>query len=145
MKCRVLVLALVLCGLSTVAFAQTGAVASAQVQYFSPGVDPATGAPVQTTTFVVTAATCNQAPVTVPNGTAMNPKRVVWDDAANAGKVCIVDQAATLVSLPIVSGAYVATMTTTDDRGLVSPRSAASNPFTRALAPTAPKGVKVVP
>lgn len=108
----------------------------------APGQDPATAAPVQSTDYQAGVFTCNQAPPTVP-ASVINPTHVSFDDPANAGKVCVATLiATTLTALPNAPG-YVALLTATDNLGQVSPRSAASNPFSRQGAPAAPTTVRI--
>jgi hypothetical protein len=124
--------------------AQTGVLVSVELQIYNPGVDPVSGQPVQVNSFTYATATCNQPPPPTPVGTVFNPTRVVWDDTI-AGRVCIADRGTVLNALPILPGDYRSTITVTDDRGLVSLRSAASNPFARANPPVVRTGVRVVP
>jgi hypothetical protein len=123
--------------------AQTGALVSVDVQIYAPGVNPATGNPVQTNTFLFASAVCNQAAAPPVAGPVFNPTKVEFDDRANPGRVCVADQGAFLAALPIVPGDYTATLSVTDDRGLVSPRSAASNPFARVAPPAVLTGARV--
>lgn len=138
-------LALVAGSLATPVSAQT--LVSYQLQVYQPGVNPATGTPFQTDSIPASAVVCNQAPVTVPSGTVFNPRTVAFNDPSNAGRACVVDRSAFLLGLPIPSGsgAYVATMTVTDDRAMTSARSAASNPFSRANPPGALTGLTITP
>lgn len=95
----------------------------------------------QSDTFLRTAASCNQtAPTTV---STVNPTRVVWNDEANPGKVCVFafPSSAALFSLPI-PGSYEATLKAVNAAGA----SAESNraPFSR-LAPSAvPTGLQFI-
>lgn len=124
--------------------AQTGAVVSYQFQVYAAGVNPATGAPMQTTTIPNANVICNQPAPPAPPANLANPTKLVWDDLTIAGRVCTVDQSAFLLALPIGTG-YTGTLTVTDDFGVTSPRSAASNPFSLRAARPAPTGVKIVP
>jgi len=98
--------------------------------------------PFTSNSFTITPASCNQNPV---SAATYNPTRLQFDDVTNVGKVCIFDQGPFLLALPVIPGNYTLTVTVTDDRGLTSPRSAASNPFGRALPPIARTGVRVIP
>lgn len=137
-----LALPLLLC--ATRAQAQTGALVSYELQVFNPGVSPVTGTPVQTNTIPAASVTCNTTKPTVP-ATVVNPSQAFWDDPTNAGKVCLVNQGTFLASLVVPSpfGPYTATVTVTDDFGLTSARSAASNPFFRRGNPNPRTGVSV--
>jgi len=123
--------------------AQTGVFVRADFQIYQPGVDPVLGAPFQTSTYAITATTCNQvAPAPDPVIVA-NPTRMIWNDPTNPGKVCIADQATFLAALPTIgSGSYLATMTQTDDFGTTTARSAPSNSFTRRPPPAAATGLR---
>ena len=127
------------------AFAQTGAWVSVEIQTYAPGVNPATGQPVQRDSFPLSAGQCNQAPLPIPTTVVFNPRLVQINDPVNPGRACLFDRGTVLMGLPVVPGEYRSTATATDDRGLTSPRSAASNPFGRVNEPSAPAGVAVVP
>lgn len=136
--------ALVFFASAALAHAQAPNIVSYQEQTFAPGVDPTTGSPIQTNTYAASLATCNQAPPVVPP-TVTNPTRIFFDDAANAGKVCIVTLASALLpALPNGVG-YVSTLSQTDNLGQTSPRSAASNPFSRQAGPAALTHLQTVP
>lgn len=100
--------------------------------------------PLSTTTIPAASFTCNAvAPVTTNTA---NPNKIVFDDPATAGRVCLfTDTGPTgpLVSLPFGSGIYVATIAAVNSAG-ASPDSALSPTFTQpgTVAP-AVTGLKV--
>lgn len=103
---------------------------------------PGTGAaaPLTFTEFLSANVTCNQTPP--PPGTTINPNKAVWDDAANAGKVCIWTDPGTgpLLALPPV-GTFEATLSAYNAAG----RSVESNraPFSRLTPPAVRTGFKI--
>jgi hypothetical protein len=104
-------------------------------RYYNVGAS----APVQTESLVATAIVCNQAsPATV---NTVNPTRIIWDDAAVAGRVCIytAPTSGPLFSMPF--GVYEATLAAVNAAGS-GPESARS-PFSRLAVLPAPTGVKV--
>ena len=121
--------------LSVVAWGQT--IDSYQILYYAVGAT----APLQTETFLAPAAVCNQAAPTVT--TTVNPTRLIWDDAALAGRVCIapISQTPTgpLFSLPI-GASYEGTLVAVNAAG----NSGESNraPFSRLAAAAARSGVR---
>ena len=103
-----------------------------------------TGAPValSTTSLLAANVVCNQAPP--PAGSAVNPSRVVFDDAITLGRVCIWTDpgAGPLFSVPF-GGAFEASLTATNIAGTSAESARAS--FTRpGLAPGVPMGVRLV-
>ena len=124
-------------------------VVSWEIRVFLAGVNPDTGAPVQTATFAKATSACNQPKVTLPIGPIVNPARIIVDDPDLPLRDCVLGPNAggTLTSLPF-GVAHVATAVA---RGatLASPRSAASNPFDRVapapLPPSVPTGLRVAP
>lgn len=115
------------------------------MQVFAPGVNTATGTPIQTNTYLVAAVTCGQPKVVVSPGGVVNPSRFAFDDPADVTKDCIGLLAAGLLpALPNGVG-YRTTLTQTDSLGQTSPRSAASPPFDRQGPPAVLTGVRVVP
>jgi hypothetical protein len=86
--------------------------------------------------FLRSAASCGQARVN-PVLPVINPTSIHLEDPANATLDCtLAATSGVLVGIPVGAG-YVATAKA---RGatLTSARSAASNPFTRAVVPVAP-------
>ena len=144
---RMLVFLLLLQMWPAIGAAQTGVIVSYEVQFYLPGVvaTAVTGSPFTTLTIPVSAVTCNQPSVSVPAAPVLNPKRIWWDDLANAGRTCMADASAFLMALPIIAGSYTATLIATSDFGEMSARSAASNPFGRSAPLAAPTGLKVLP
>lgn len=120
--------------LASSASAQT---ASYQAKYYNAGATQ----PLQTETFQSTAAVCNQAAPT--STTTVNPTRIVWDDTANVGKVCIYSEATggPLFSLPIGSS-YEGTLTAVNAAGGSTESNRA--PFSTLALPPAPTNFKVV-
>lgn len=114
----------------------TDAPTSYELRIYNPGASQ----PTQATPFPASAVTCNLAP---PSGAvATNPTTVVWDDPANAGKVCqynfAVPGPGPIVALP--SGNYEGAMAAINTEGS-SPESNRA-PFTRARPPAALTGVR---
>ncbi len=130
--CYVCVLGLVLFAAPVLAQGPT----SYQASYYNAGAP----APIQTETFAATAAVCNQAPPAVT--TTVNPTRVVFDDIANAGKVCILTEPAggTLLSFPV--GSYEGTLAAVNTAGASA--ESARAPFSRVALLSAPTNVKLV-
>lgn len=141
---RIALSIILMLAVSSAASAQAANITQYTQQVFAPGVNPVTGAPQWTNVYQAASVACNQAPITV-TGTVVNPTRLEFDDSANTGKVCIVSLATTLLSALPNGVGYTSTLTQTDSLGQVSPRSAASNPFTQQGAPNAPTGFKIVP
>jgi len=122
--------------------AQSPNIASYTWEVFAPGVSPVTGSPISVTNFQALNASCNQAPPTIP-ANVVNPVAIIFDDAANFGRVCIINiPSNTLVALPNQPG-YLSTLSQTDTIGQLSARSAASNPFARQSVPLTITNVKV--
>lgn len=99
--------------------------------------------PLSTTTLLPISVMCNQAPPAA--GPATNPSRVVWDDGANAGKVCIWTDPGTgpLFSVPF-GGTYDGTLAAINSAG-TSPESVRA-PFTRpGSVPASPSGLRFLP
>lgn len=137
-----IVFAVVLLLSASAVHAQTGALVSQTLEVFAPGVDPVSGAALRTVVIPIASMLCNQTmPIATP--VTVNPGRASWPDLVNLGKACISDQSMLLAGLPVASN-YVATSRATDDFGLVSGRSAASNPFTRRDPPPVPTGLLIV-
>lgn len=101
--------------------------------------------PLQTTDLLVANITCNQTPPAA-NASTVNPARVVFDDVANAGKVCMWTDpgGGILASLPFGQATYEGTLAAANSAG-TGPESNRA-PFSRpGLAPTnAPAGVRYV-
>lgn len=89
---------------------------SYELQFYAPGVTPATGTPTQV--------------VNIGKGTP-NAQGAIWLQRSEVG------------AIP-VGQAYKATVTAIGQGGLVSARSPESNPFGRTSAPAAPPTVVVV-
>lgn len=111
---------------------------SYQLRYYAPGAT----APLQSSDIWTTAEiVCNQVPPTVTN--SVNPTRVIWDDPANAGRVCIYTVPSvgkTLYSLPV--GSYEGTLALTNAAG--EGAESARAPFSRAAVPGVLTGVRLV-
>lgn len=101
-------------------------------------------APISATTIPIASFTCNAvAPVTTNTA---NPNKIVFDDPANAGKVCLFTDAlptGPLLGLPFGSGIYVASLVVNNSAG-ASPDSALSPTFTQpgTILPV-PTGLRV--
>jgi hypothetical protein len=120
--------------LSVPVSAQT--VESYQIKYYNVGAP----APLQQgDVFLAPAAVCNQTPPATIN--TVNPTRVIWDDPANVGKVCVyaVPTGGTLPSLPV--GTYEGTLTAFNSIGQAE---SARAPFSRLSGPAAPTGLRVI-
>jgi hypothetical protein len=126
--------------LSTTAMAQPPNVVSYQVQLFPSGANTQTATPVQTTTIQAAAMQCGQTPPALTMS-VVNPTRIFFEDPANATKVCTTDLAAFFATIP--SGTYTATITWTDNIGLVADRSDASSPFEQRGKPIVLKGLRI--
>lgn len=141
---------LAILGLAAPAAAQTGALVTAQLQLYAPGV-PVTGTPTMVVDIPIASFVCGQVPPPlVVVGSVIVPHRIVIDDAPVAGspRVCIADLTTffATITAPVI-GDYLTTITSTNDFGDSSPRSAASLPF-RLLKPKPPaawSGLRVVP
>lgn len=124
--------------------AQAPNIVSYTLDTYAPNVTPATGSPLQSTPYMAANITCNQVALSVPNNVA-NPTRFQFDDAANAGKVCIGSlSSGWLTALPNGQG-YTTYISQTDNLNQTSVRSAASNPFARQGSPAVLTNLKVVP
>ena len=137
-RSKTVVLGAVLCGLLCPSVASAQAITSWTLRIFN------TGAPValSTTSLLAANVVCNQAPP--PAGSAVNPSRVVFDDAITLGRVCIWTDpgAGPLFSVPF-GGAFEASLTATNIAGTSAESARAS--FTRpGLAPGVPMGVRLV-
>lgn len=135
------VLALTFGGLASVASAQVvpEAVVSWDVEFYVAGVAPGVGSPISTSNFAKSTATCGVPTVGLPGGTIVSPTKIRVDDPLNVGLDCILGpttSAGLLLALPLGNGIFGVAIA----RGatLVSARSAASNPFNRAIVPAPP-------
>lgn len=131
---RLVLAALLLLSIPSIVAAQTP-VDSYQIKYYLAG---ATLPLQQSDTFAASATVCNQArPVA---GATVNPTRAVWDDPANAGRVCIwTGTSGVLGSLPI--GSFEATLTALNAAGASA--ESTRTPFSRLTVPVAPTGFGV--
>ena len=107
------------------------------LDFFAQGVNPATGSPVLTNSYPLSAVSCNQPATPTPTGTIVNPTAAAFADPVNAGKDCIINlnQATTIFAIPI--GNYFATLKAVGAT-LTSSRSNNSNPFAHQVVPAAP-------
>jgi hypothetical protein len=95
-------------------------------------------APTSSTQFPATEVVCNQAPPAATVGT-VNPTRAIWDDPANAGRVCVwVPGGGVLVSLPI--GSYEGSIVPIDAAGVGAESNKA--PFSRQPVQAARTGLR---
>lgn len=95
---------------------------------------------VSTKTYPSSQFLCNQTPPPVDTVT-INPSAFIWDDSANAGKVCKITDKAFFDSL--APGDYLGKLTYIYSDGTLGGPSNASNPFTRFVA-SIPTGVRIV-
>jgi hypothetical protein len=113
---------------------------SYQANYYNVGAP----SPLQSETFAASSAICNQAPIS--GASSVNPSRVVLNDTANAGKICVIADPAggMLVSLPIgaTGSNYEGTLVAINAVGASA--ESARAPFSRGAAPPAPTGVLFV-
>lgn len=121
------------------------------IEFWSAGVNTATGTPITSVNILVSASTCDLAPTpaNTPTGTIVNPTRIYVDDPARPGRRCQMaptTSSGLLMSLPAQAGMFATAL----GRGATltaSARSAASNPFSRLVVapPPVATGVGVVP
>jgi len=138
---KTILFALALLVLPALAFAQ--AVDGYRLNIY-PASTPPTTTPTQTFDFLMSAITCNLAPPVVVPGVPVNPTRAIWDDPANAGRVCQWNDPGTgpLFAVPFGSS-YEAGLQAFNAAG----RGPESNraPFSRLSAPTtAPAGLRLI-
>ena len=95
----------------------------------------------QTDAFPASAAQCNQAAPPV-DAQVVNPNTAVWNDPANAGRVCVfaLPTSGALASLPI-PGSYEGTLTAINRVGVAT---SARAPFSREGVPAAPTGLRLI-
>lgn len=95
------------------------------------------GASVAQQSYPLGTVTCNQDD---PGpGSNINPTKILWDDPANAGKVCqFTGDSATILSRPI--GNYEGALTLTTPGGVSAESSRI--PFSVAARPAAPTGLR---
>lgn len=127
--------ALALLVVATAASAQT--VTEYELAIFAVGAT----APTSTTRAPVASVTCNLVPPP-PATSTVNPRLVIWDDPAVAGRVCQWDlgaPATVLVSLPV--GSYRGVLRFVNAAG-VGPDSTDAL-FSRVALPAAPTGVRL--
>jgi hypothetical protein len=135
---RIPVLALFVLLLAARVSAQPPAIDSYTLRTYNVGAPQ----PLQTFNFLVAATVCNQTPPP-PTSSTVNPTRAVWDDPANAGKVCIWTDAGggPLFSAP-TGASYEATLTAVNQGG-ESPETPRA-PFARLAPPGGRTGFRVV-
>ena len=110
---------------------------SYQVRYYAPGAQ----APLQQSdAFPSTSVQCNQVPPTIL--VTVNPTRLVWDDPAVPGRVCVMGLSggSALVSFPV--GNYEGTLAAINSAGS-SPESGRAA-FSRAATLSAPANFHLV-
>lgn len=141
-----------LLGIGSMAQAQTVTepVVSWDVEFWSLGVTPGSGSSINgIQSFAKTGATCDLPPTPAPVLPVVNPTEISLEDPNLPGRDCILgftQSSGVLAALPLGVGITA----TARARGatLISPRSAASNPFSRVTvvaAPTTPSRVLVHP
>jgi hypothetical protein len=94
--------------------------------------------PLQSDTFLASAAVCNQAAMTTTN--TVNPDKIVFPDLANPGRFCVytTPPTAQIRSLPVGAN-YEGTLTVVNGTGPGA--ESARSPFSRLSLPNAPVGV----
>lgn len=134
---RIVVLTVAFALLTASAFAQNQQIDSYVVKYYAPGAPQPMQ---QTDAFQASAVQCNQ--VAPSGGSTVNPNRLIWDDPAVSGRVCIhtIAPGATLLSLPV--GNYEATLSANNGAGGSSESNRAS--FSRQTSPGAPSGFRFI-
>lgn len=147
------VLVLLACGFAAVASAQTAPeeTLSWDIEFWSAGVNPATGTPIQSANILKSASTCDLVPTpeNSPTGLVTNPTRIFVQDPERPLRRCQLaptTSSGLLMSLPAQAGMFATAL----GRGATltaSARSAASNPFNRLVvtAPPVTTGVAVGP
>ena len=134
---RTVVLSLLLLFVASLASAQ--AITGYDVRIYNQGAS----APLQGPTTL--AVVCNQTPPAAPPATVVNPTKIWFTDAANAGKACVYSESGSgvLSALPFGAANYEATVVAKNGAG-ASPESARSNLFSRpGSAPGAPTGLQI--
>lgn len=114
-----------------------------RLNVYPAGAAP-TATPITFFDFTKTAIECNQAPEVVPPGVPVNPRRVLWDDPDNAGRVCrwVDPGTGPLFAVPF-GASYDAGLQAYNEagRGPESDRV----PFSRLSPPTvAPTGLRLI-
>lgn len=114
----------------------------ARLNIYNSGAGP-TATPITFFDFLNAATVCNQVPPAAVPSPVVNPTRAIWDDPANAGRVCIWTDPGTgpLFSQP-VGASYLAGLQFFDAAG----RGPESNrvPFGRqALTTVVPTGLRL--
>lgn len=128
MTARVVLVAVVAIASVAVA-AQVPPITGIQVNYYTPGA----AQPFQLETIAIASVVCNLAPPS-PTLTNVNPTRLVWDDPAHDGRVCVINETTTgglLLSFPI--GDYEGTIQNMSDAGLSGESNRA--PFQKTPVP----------
>lgn len=142
MRARGFVVALVLGLLLAASSAHAQVVTAYPLKIWNVGAP----APLSTTVLPASSFVCNQPALTLA-ATVTNPTKIIIDDVANVGKVCVYTDTAggPLLGLPFSSTPLQVTLAATNSAG-TSPDSAVSNSFTRpGLPPPAPTGARVAP
>lgn len=131
---RRLFLCLLFVLVANVASAQTD---SYLVRYYGPGaITPF----MQTDSFLISAATCNQAAPATTN--TVNPTRIIFDDPAVAGRVCIYVLPASAALFTLANpGNYEGSIAVTTSAGTSAESARAF--FSRAPQPPVPTGLKI--
>ncbi len=128
----------------TTASAQTGAIVTVELRVFAPGVNPATGTPVQTTQAALSVATCNTVSTAPPAPVVVaNPTSVEFDDPTNAGKVCRLDRSAFFGGLPVAVGQFKAAAAFVNDVGQTGAPGVSADAFLRLGPVLVPGNVRI--
>lgn len=146
MRFRTLLLMLACLGMASAVSAQSQTPPVSHVRVVvTGGVSPVTN------DLPIASIACNQTPPAPTTGTVHNPTKVIYDDPAVAGKVCIYTDTGAppspLLALPFGGTVYTATAAFIYGTAGPGPFSAVSNPFDHPGVPgtTAPTGFRVTP
>ena len=107
-----------------------GAITSYELRVYTSAQNPSTDSPFRRFTFPATIVRCNQDPPRFGPVIPINPTRVLWQDPANAARICVADLGTVLNALPASLGSYLATLTAIGQAGPSEP-SVPSNIFLR--------------
>lgn len=144
MKTKTIVRSLILLGVLAAPSSAFAQIDGYRLNIYPQATPPAT-TPIQSFDFQIGAITCNLAPpAATTTGVPVNPSRAIWDDPANAGRVCQWTDPGTgpLFAVPF-GGTYEAGLQAFNAAG----RGPESNraPFSRLAPPSnAPAGLRLI-